>query len=293
MTMRELLESTILERRTILAPILTDGALMMMYADRGTGKTYVAMSMSYAIATGSNVLGWTCAEPMPVLYVDGEMPMASLQVRLRGIAQGAPDAKMPEDDYFRILAADSHPDGIPDLATPAGQQTIEDNLGPARVVILDNLSTLSGARENEGDDWLPIQRFLLQLRRKGIAVILVHHAGRNGTARGTSRREDTLDTIIRLKRPDDYEPDQGARFIISFEKARGFSGTDANPIEATLVIGPETRMVSWTYGAPSDKHAQAMEMFAMGKTPRGMMEELEISKATAYRWYKEFRSSGG
>jgi hypothetical protein len=51
-------------------------------------------------------------------------------------------------------------------------------------------------------------------------VLLIHHAGTNGRQRGTSRREDALDTLIALKRPEDYSPEQGARFEVHFEKLR-------------------------------------------------------------------------
>jgi hypothetical protein len=43
-----------------------------------------------------------------------------------------------------------------------------------------------------------------------------HHAGTNGRQRGASRREDALDTVIALRRPEDYSPEQGAdsKFIL-------------------------------------------------------------------------------
>ena len=41
-----------------------------------------------------------------------------------------------------------------------------------------------------------------------------------GRQRGTSRREDALDTVIALRRPDDYSPEHGARFEVHFEKLR-------------------------------------------------------------------------
>ena len=69
--------------------------------------------------------------------------------------------------------------------------------------------------------------WLLKLRRRGIAVLLVHHAGTNGRQRSTSRREDALDTVIALRRPEDYAPEQGARFEVHFEKLRNRVDGDA------------------------------------------------------------------
>jgi len=43
-----------------------------------------------------------------------------------------------------------------------------------------------------------------------------------------------LDTVISLRRPPDYQPDQGARFEVHFEKNRGFLGPEAEPFEAWL-----------------------------------------------------------
>ena len=74
----------------------------------------------------------------------------------------------------------------------------------------------------------------LRLRRKGVAVLLIHHAGVNGRQRGTSRREDALDTVIALRRPADYSPEQGARFEVHIEKARTLVGEGPSPFEAAV-----------------------------------------------------------
>src|SRR5437667_9444057 len=80
-----------------------------------------------------------------------------------------------------------------------------------------------------------MQNWLIGLRRKGIAVLLVHHAGTNGRQRGTSRREDALDTVIALRRPEDYSPEQGARFEVHFEKLRNrVDAAGAIPFEASV-----------------------------------------------------------
>jgi putative DNA primase/helicase len=54
-------------------------------------------------------------------------------------------------------------------------------LDGVELLILDNLSSLTaGLRENDSDAWSPIQEWLLRLRRRGISVLIVHHAGKRG-----------------------------------------------------------------------------------------------------------------
>ena len=109
-----------------------------------------------------------------------------------------------------ILAADNSEAGI-NLGSIEGQQALEPHLDGVDLLILDNLSTLmTTGSEGASDSWLPMQNWLLRLRRKGIAVLLIHHAGVNGKQRGTIRREDALDLVIGLRRPADYSAEHGA-----------------------------------------------------------------------------------
>jgi putative DNA primase/helicase len=119
-----------------------------------------------------------------------------------------------------VLAADNTENGL-SISSEEGQRAIDPLLSDVDLVIFDNLSTLcTNGSESAGDAWAPMQNWLLKLRRRGIAVLLVHHAGTNGRQRGTSRREDALDTVIGLAQPEDYSPEQGARFEVHFEKLR-------------------------------------------------------------------------
>ena len=160
----------------------------------------------------SGVDSWTAPCPARVLYVDGEMPLAALQERLDCIVNGAGVEANP--DYFQILPADYfEAGGLPNLATRAGQVAIDHLLNGVSLLVIDNLSTLASiGRDNDAESWGPVQDWLLSLRRLGISVLLVHHAGKGGQQRGTSRREDVLDTVIALRRPSDYLPSEGARF---------------------------------------------------------------------------------
>ena len=148
-------------------------------------------------------------------------------------AQCAP----PSAEYFRLLPYDLFRDGAPDLGTDEGQKALEPILAGVDLIVLDNISTLCSGKENEAEGWGLIQSRALQQRRAGRTVLFVHHAGKGGEQRGTSKREDVMDTVVRLSSPSDYEVEQGARFMVSFTKARGIHGQDVAPFEAKLCDG--------------------------------------------------------
>jgi putative DNA primase/helicase len=238
------------------------------------------------------VLKWRAPVPRRVLYVDGEMPAGALQERLARIVRGCPE-QPPEEDYLRFACADLG-DGLPNIARPEGQEAIEAALGDAEVLVLDNLSTLAhGLRENEADDWGELQRWLLGLRRRGKHVLLIHHAGKGGNQRGTSRREDALDTVVALRRPGDYTPDQGARFEVHLEKARGVSGADAAPFEASLVEQADSSL-AWVVADLADaQRDRAEELLRERMSVRDVAEETGMSKSAVHRLKKRLDEERG
>ena len=141
---------------------------------------------------------------------------------------------------------------------------------------------MAGAHENDADAWLSIQRWLLRLRRRGISVIIVHHAGKNGEQRGISNREDLLDTSISLRRPADYSPAEGARFEVHVAKGRALRGAPALPFEATLAA--EAGRAVWTVRPIEDVERIRVEaLLAEGMSIRDIAEETGISKSTVHR----------
>ena len=228
LTMEAFLKMKIPPRATMLTPWLPERGLAMIYAPRGTGKTRMAHGVAYAIASGSGFLRWMAPQPKRVLLLDGEMPAATLQEMLRATVQ-ASHCNLPDPRFFKIAAADLVRDGLPDLASPSAQQFYCDVVADADLVVVDNLSTLCRSlKENDADSWTPVQSWALGLRRSGKSGLFIHHGGKSGGQRGTSRKEDVLDTVIALRRPPDYLAEQGAQIEIHFEKSRGFHGPNAS-----------------------------------------------------------------
>lgn len=288
----DLLSATFPARDMLLSPWLESQSLSMVYAWRGVGKTHVALGIAYALASGGEFLGWRSNQPVPVLYIDGEMPGAALRERLARIVEGSDNEAAPGS--LRFVTPDLQKDGImPNLATREGQDAINDSLGNARVIVVDNLSCLvRGGKENEADSWLPIADWALQMRACGRSVIFIHHAGKGGQQRGTSKREDLLDVVILLKRPADYEPDQGARFEVHFEKARSMFGHDVSPIEAALGTKANGKQAWSTRTVEGVADTKMIELAEMGLSQAEIGRELSVNRSTVMRALKKAEDEG-
>lgn len=278
-------------RRNILEPWLPEKGMAMIFAPRGIGKTLLALSISYAVASGSKLLGWQSDKPHKVLYVDGEMPASALQTRLAAIVGGF-ENEPPAPDYFRLLSADLTEDGLPDLATQRGQRVLDAYIGDVELIVLDNISTLCrSGKENEAEGWAVVQSWALAHRRGGRSTLFVHHAGKGGLQRGTSKREDVLDTVIALRRPQDYRRDQGARFELHFEKSRGFHGPGAESFEARYDLHEGAAL--WTRTAITDEElARVAEAIRKGKSVRETAKELGIHRSKVERHQRKARERG-
>jgi putative DNA primase/helicase len=170
-----------------------------------------------------------------------------------------------------------------------GRDMLERLADGLALVVLDNLSSLASGRENEADGWQPMQDLVLSLRRSGTTTLIVHHSGKGGQQRGTSRREDVLDTVISLRRPEGYEAAEGARFEVHFEKSRGFTGADAMPFEASLQVADGA--LSWrTSDLKQDDKTTAFDMCTAGRKPPDVAREMGVDRSTAYRWQREWKN---
>jgi hypothetical protein len=282
-TLEGLLALEVAPREMLLKPILPMQGLAMLYSKRGLGKTYLALSVAHAVASGDVLFQrWAAPQPQPVLFVDGELPLATLKERAAAVAAGM--EKPVGGDMLRFITPDMQDRGFPDLSTHDGQELIEAELGDAKLLVLDNLSALCRTgKENEGESWLPVQQWALRLRQRGVSVLFVHHAGKGGAQRGTSRREDLLDVVINLRHPANYNPAEGLRCEVHFEKCRGFFGDDAKPFELHMVTGLEGRCIWTARDLENAIEDQVGALLAEGMSVRDIAEELHISKSKVQR----------
>jgi len=280
--LRDLLKMKMPERRWLLEGFMQERDIAMIHAYRGVGKSRFAQALGVAVASGGSFLRFEAPEPRQVLLVDGELPREDLQKML---AQAVAASDSEPEAPLRVLSADLADAPLRSLATNEGRRQVEEHLGSAEFLILDNISTLflGSGPENDSESWEKAQAWLLSLRRKGVATLLVHHDGKGGAQRGTSKREDVLSTVVQLKHPPDYEPSQGARFELKFTKSRGMAGDAVVPLMVTLET-PQDGRPGWRWDFLNDSLGdRAGELKALGMSVRDIAKELEASKSAVHR----------
>jgi putative DNA primase/helicase len=290
-TSSELHKLELVPRKKLLGDWFCEGDLGFIFAFRGVGKTWLALAIAQALSTGDKLGDWQAHAPVKVLYADGEMPADLMRDRCKGL-----EASNANLEFLNHEILFERTGRVLNIANPEVQQAITGRcvITRSKVLILDNLSTLaSGMKENEADSWELVNNWLLDLRRRKIAVVIVHHAGRSGEMRGTSKREDNVFWIIAL---DDAKKNadekRGAQFVSRFTKPSRNTQDEVPAYEWHFVTDQATGLVSVEH-----KQAQTMEVF-LGLIGDGVREcnqiaqEMKTSPATISRLAKRAIDTG-
>ena len=277
-------------RPALLSSFFREGDFGFIYAPRGVGKTWLAMLMARAVAEGSALGEWPAGDagPQRVCYVDGEVNLPDAIERARLVQMSAGVHWLHHETITALTGR-----GL-NLADPVQQRALLEMLikNKIRVVFLDNLSCLMrGVAENEADDWEMVLDWLLDIRRAGISVVLIHHAGRNGEMRGTSRREDAAHWIVKLEDAGDSDS-TGAVFKSRFTKNRNTRHGSAScpPLIWTLTTEGDRLTVN------CERHSDADALVDLVKggmtSAREISAELGVTPGTVSKWARKAQDSG-
>lgn len=278
------------EREFIVTDLLYAGQNGMIYAKPGVGKTNLAIAMGAAVSKGGKLFGpYEIPKPTGVIFLDGEMPASELQERI---------ARMwikPDPRNFKVISAEllsvqRRP--IPNLADSVWQEALFEFLKQNkkfRFLILDNLSALTpGYDELSGLDWDGVNQWLLALRRMGMTTLLVHHAGKNNQQRGTSKREDQLDLILKLTK---IENRTLSAFRVDFQKARSLPEKLKSPFVIEMVERGENRhMIHKPVNA--DQLAKIAFLISKGWNQTEIAEHLGMNQSNVSRRVATAKKNG-
>ena len=282
----KLAELAMTPRERVFGDWFKEADLGFIFAPRGLGKTWLSLAMAAAIANGRECGPWVGAGARRVLYVDGEMPCESIAARIAGMDGVENLAVLNHEALFHLSGK------VLNLADPVMQAALTERMQAdgVKVLILDNLSSLfSGMKENDADSWEIVLPWMLTLRRLRIAVVVVHHAGRNNQMRGTSRREDAAFWVIRLDEVQGEQRD-GARFLSRFTKDRN-SQSEQPATLWSFTTARDGRVTIKTEGAST------MQVFRQWiedglDSAEDIAREMGVSKGTVSKMAKRAMAEG-
>ena len=295
----------------VMEPILRERTVMQISGDYGAGKSMFGLYTAMCVANGWDFLDWKfkASGPIPVLYVEGELPASDIQDRLltfadaKGFNDPNSGKKLNYENFFQLtlddLELNGHKYGFDKLAISNEEDEaikgrlkientlnkIKERLGKFPILFLDNISALTAIDENKATDWSSLMMWLMNLKTRGIITVFFHHTGKStGTASGSNMAQRLIDTHIILKKlPENYRFNMQGRNVqcsISFDKFRNFGGEQAKSFLLTC-----SDQGNWKkYPMLDQKDFKIIECLEKGMTVKAMCEEHEeLKEKTVYR----------
>jgi hypothetical protein len=176
---------------------LVDGifpqGLSVMFGAPKAGKSYLALSMAWSIATGRP---WFSRnrdrQPQQVLYLAGE-GVGDLRLRAEALLEHTNVHPGGRLSWWPVSLQLSNP-------TDAARLRLEVEKMGAQVVIVDTWARYAGVRdENDAAQTQQAVNALEALTREGVSVVVVHHASKQGVMRGSSALAGAVEAAVRVE----------------------------------------------------------------------------------------------
>lgn len=176
----------------VVDEVLVQGSLAVLYAPPGAYKTFIALDLGLAVASGSWWHG-RAVEPGPVVYVAAE-GAGRLGLRVDAWQEHHRIYNFANPVHWLPLAVNLHdPSWASELAAYCAERA-------AVLVVIDTLARCTvGVDENSAKDMGEVIAQVDAVKRaSGACVLLVHHAGKDVSAgaRGSSALRAAVDTEL-------------------------------------------------------------------------------------------------
>jgi hypothetical protein len=174
--------------------LLAPGSITVVAAPRGIGKTHASHALAVELATGGEFRGKP-VKPVRVLLFDRDNPGSVVKQRLR--AWGA--AKAPN---LRVLTRQN----APDLKDKTAWERFP--VDAYDVLIIDSVgSTTEGITEKEGRLTTEVLATLLNLARRGLAILLLQNTTKDGSnIKGRGEWADRADIVYEVRDATEFIP---------------------------------------------------------------------------------------
>ncbi|MEL7638044.1 MAG: AAA family ATPase [Solidesulfovibrio sp.] len=190
------------ERRMILDPIIEEGTITWLFAAEKTGKTWMGLSIAYAVGKGNTIIGkWKTKESFKVLYIDGEMPIDKLNKNIGMIAKGYNECEENGQRPFDIISFFQNGEDYGTILSNDWQEKHKKSLKKYALIVLDNYYSLN---ENKLDV-KPFIRWMKTMTKYNIAFLVLDHTNEKKDLQGSVIKKRASDLGIYLERMEQNE----------------------------------------------------------------------------------------
>jgi predicted ATP-dependent serine protease len=255
----------------LVGGLLARGALAMLVADTGLGKSTLMAQLTLCLVHARSFLGSRIQEPARVLMIQAEGARGAFQGRMNSATRALGLTERDAWDKWFIQAHDFDDFRI---GGPGLEAIVKDS--KPDLVILDTLGYFAKFNENDAVEWK--QRVAIPLRRLsndvGTSFILVHHPPKetevnkgNRDARGTSAMRADCDHFWRL---DQVKGQPSLRELVVMKNRYGIAMT------VELAFDAQNAIFRQTDGGPEPapvKTKAKQEDLALDEGPRRYVDE--------------------
>ncbi|MGE4297915.1 MAG: AAA family ATPase [Desulfovibrionaceae bacterium] len=147
----------------------------LIWGPSNAGKSWVAVEIAVALATGTSCFFLAASAPIKVGYLDGEMGGADFKIRCVQLMQGRAARRDFLDENLNVVPTK----GGLNILDAQDQKAILSGLVENRIklFVIDNILSLAPAASKSNAT--PLFDFINLVERQGIAVLMAHHAGKS------------------------------------------------------------------------------------------------------------------
>lgn len=278
----------------LVKPVIGVNSYNLLVAARGAGKSYVALSIAYALANGRNFTRrWTVGNPRKVLYINGEMDERAVLAKRKALfknmyCKGSKSENLIIKTEFEMNLLDKV--GIDKVESYLSDAcSVDDKHLPVSLLILDNLLTLAPGAQHECQ-WVELQQWFRELKARDISILLVHHKAKDDTTLGTSLMENYADVVVVL-----HKEIVKKRLRIKFSELKNRRSIEGDPFTLELREGkrakwlecPSERTFNWKSMSDIEKLGTVKQLREERQTIKEMAIQLEVSPSTIDKYLKD------
>lgn len=277
----------------VIEPFLRRRSWALLTGEEGTGKSFLAMALSSAIATGGKLFGnWKIRQrKATVLYIaDCEMTDEIIRERMTIFKKLYPGCH-----NNLIIEPVKNMNLLEDGMEKIEKRLLRENASgrTVEILVLDHLLKLTGTHGDEDENWPRIRDWLERLNERGVTVLLLHHEYAGQRMLGTRLIAADAPARVHLDIVNHAGKDE-IQFSVSIVKNRG-GILQRNPMRVYLHLGkPPKWMLTEAKSADSEvdqksdfRHMSAderkskiVELRKAGKTNKEVAECLQCSESS-------------